>query len=83
MNRVTNKSRIDLQDKAAQLSSERRQFIKTASKLTVTAPAVSLLLAANAMPGRAYAMYTQDEYEEDLGTQQIWPPVKYKKPKNK
>ena len=81
MNRATDKNRIDLQDEAARLASDRRQFIKTASKLAVTAPAVSLLLAANAMPGRAYAMYTLEDDEEGSGAQKTRPPKKNKKTK--
>ena len=65
MNKATDNSRFDPQDGDAQLSPERRQFLKTASKLAVTAPAVTLLLAANAMPGQAYAMYTREEDSDE------------------
>ena len=42
------------------ISEERRRFLKTASKVAVTAPAVTLLLAASAKPRQAAAVMYED-----------------------
>ena len=52
---VDKRSKPVLDDEAA----ERRLFLKNAGKLAVTAPAVTLLLAANSKPASA-VMYTTD-----------------------
>jgi hypothetical protein len=38
-------------------SSDRREFLKQASKLAATVPAVALLLSANATPAQAFGRY--------------------------
>lgn len=43
------------QSQVGPTSEDRRRFLKTASKVAVTAPAVTLLLSASTLPRQAHA----------------------------
>ena len=60
MNKSTDTGVRDEHQKDENISEDRRRFLKTASKAALTAPAVTLLLAASTKPRQAAAMYTYD-----------------------
>lgn len=55
MSESPDSSKLTDQSSAQSLSKNRRDFLKKASKIAVTAPAVTLILAASAKPREAHA----------------------------